>query len=162
MFLFFNAFFKKEVTITILDIELMNFDELATAFKTVSRCILCLFGHFDVDFIIELSLMMTLYYLNPNFDYVAEIVSIFLVWIIEMIGLTPEIFFITYTAEKLVGYFTLLFAAFIYNEIIILHFCQLDKDTKKEIKKEHERLNMEKKRLKNHQRIMNLMFILTV
>ena len=99
--------------------------------------------------------MMTLYYLNPNFDYVAEIVSIFLVWIIEMIGLTPEIFFITYTAEKLVGYFTLLFAAFIYNEIIILHFCQLDKDTKKEIKKEHERLNMEKKRLKNQQKKNN-------
>ena len=55
VFLFFNALFKKEVTITILDIELMNFDELATAFKTVSRCILYLFGHFVVDFIIELS-----------------------------------------------------------------------------------------------------------
>ena len=135
MFFIFNSLFGNDGVIKIFDVVLMNFSELSLAFTRVGKCLLCLLGHFVVDFTIELSLMMTLYYLNPNFDYVAEIVSIFLVWIIEMIGLKPQNFFSSYTPEKLFGYFTLLLAAFIYNEIIILYFCGLERDTKKEIKK---------------------------
>lgn len=134
-FFVFNSVIGNNGIIKVFDVELMNFDELKIAFNNIGQCIFCLLGHFIVDFVIELSLMMTLYYLNPNFDYVAEIVSIFLVWIIEMIGLTPEKFFITYTPEKLIGYFTLLLAAFIYNEIIILYCCHLERNTKKEIQK---------------------------
>ena len=41
----------------------------------------------------------------------------------------------TYWPLSILGYFTILLGAFIYNEIIILYFCGLHRNTKKELQK---------------------------
>lgn len=113
--------------------EVQNLIELADTFK--SEAILELLGHFVIEGIIELSLILTLFYLNPNFSYVSEIVSIFLIWILENIKLGVADFMKEYWPSSILGYFTILIGALIFNEIIIIYICGLERNTKKEIRK---------------------------
>ena len=119
--------------ILFFEVEIQNFNELLEAFQKIGSCIAMLILHFIINAIIEMSMMMTNFYLNPNFSYVSEIVSIFFIWILELIYLKPHEFLESYSIEKIIGYFILLFGALIYNEIIILYFCGLETNTKKEI-----------------------------
>lgn len=129
-------FFRKDNNIYLFNIEVQNFSQLMTSFyKDVFLCIVELLVHYIVEAIIVLSMMMTLFYLNPNYSYVSEIGSIFFIWIRELFKLKIENFMNTYWPLSIVGYFTILLGAFIYNEIIILYFCGLHRNTKKEIKK---------------------------
>ena len=129
-------FFRKDNSIYLFNIEVQNFSQLMTSFyKDVFLCIVELLVHYIVEAIIVLSMMMTLFYLNPNYSYVSEIGSIFFIWIRELFKLTIKNFMNTYWPLSIVGYFTILLGAFIYNEIIILYFCGLHRNTKKEIKK---------------------------
>ena len=120
--------------ILFFEVEIQNFNELLEAFQKIGSCIAMLILHFIINAIIEMSMMMTNFYLNPNFSYVSEIVSIFFIWILELIYLKPHDFLESYSIEKIIGYFILLFGALIYNEIIILYFCGLETNTKKEIR----------------------------
>ena len=129
-------FFRKDNSIYLFNIEVQNFSQLMTSFyENVFLCIVELLVHYIVEAIIVLSMMMTLFYLNPNYSYVSEIGSIFFIWIRELFKLKIENFMNTYWPLSIVGYFTILLGAFIYNEIIILYFCGLHRNTKKEIKK---------------------------
>ena len=129
-------FFRKDNSIYLFNIEVQNFSQLMTSFyENVVLCIVELLVHYIVEAIIVLSMMMTLFYLNPNYSYVSEIGSIFFIWIRELFKLTIKNFMNTYWPLSIVGYFTILLGAFIYNEIIILYFCGLHRNTKKEIKK---------------------------
>ena len=129
-------FFRKDNNIYLFNIEVQNFSQLMTSFyENVFLCIVELLVHYIVEAIIVLSMMMTLFYLNPNYSYVSEIGSIFFIWIRELFKLTIKNFMNTYWPLSIVGYFTILLGAFIYNEIIILYFCGLHRNTKKEIKK---------------------------
>ena len=128
---FIFAIINKGDIISFWDVPIQNWSECIEFIKQHSIIILLLIFHFLVNFTIELSLMMTLFYLNSNFDYVAEIVSITFIWIMEIITTN---FKVNYQALNIIGYFIILLGAFIYNEIIILYFCGLDRNTKKEIR----------------------------
>ena len=129
-------FFRKDNSIFLFSIEVQNFSQLMNSFdENGILCIVELLVHYLVEVIIVLSMMMTLYYLNPNYSYVSEISSIFFIWIREMIKMGPDVFMNTYWPLSILGYFTILLGAFIYNEIIILYFCGLHRNTKKELQK---------------------------
>ena len=134
------SFFRKTdggiTTIFLFGVEVQNLTELADTFKSEAwLAILELLGHFVIEGIIELSLILTLFYLNPNFSYVSEIVSIFLIWILENIKLGVADFMKEYWPSSILGYFTILIGALIFNEIIIIYICGLERNTKKEIRK---------------------------
>ena len=52
-----------------------------------------------------------------------------------MLTLSVSIFFNNYKWNNLLGYFIVLIGGLIYNELIIIYICGLEKNTKKEIQK---------------------------
>ena len=154
---FIFATINKGDSIYFLEIPIQNWSECIKLIKKHIIIILLLFFHFLVNFTIELSLMMTLFYLNSNFDYVAEIVSITFIWIMEIITTN---FNGNYQVLNIIGYFIILLGAFIYNEIIILYFCGLERNTKKEIRIRAGNLEEEKEIIANKpNRSMNLSMV---
>ena len=121
--------------IVLFGVNVQYFTEFYTAFSdNLVLCILEVLANFVIEGIIELFLIMTLFYLNPNYCYVSDIVSILLIWILEMIKLGFGEFIKQYWPLSILGYFTILIGALIYNEIIIIYICGLEHNTKKEIR----------------------------
>lgn len=133
----YSFFRQTEGCISLFGVEVQRLSELADVFNDnkLWLCIIELLGHFAIEAIIELSLILTLFYLNPNFSYVSEIVSIFFIWILENFKLGVAEFMNVYWPSSILGYLTILLGALIYNEIIILYICGLERNTKKEIRK---------------------------
>ncbi len=133
----YSFFRQKDGCISLFGVEVQRLSELADVFNDnkLWLCIIELLGHFAIEAIIELSLILTLFYLNPNFSYVSEIVSIFFIWILENFKLGVAEFMNVYWPSSILGYLTILLGALIYNEIIILYICGLERNTKKEIRK---------------------------
>ena len=134
---FFRQTDETDGCISLFGVEVQRLSELADVFQgnKLWLCIIELLGHFAIEAIIELSLILTLFYLNPNFSYVSEIVSIFFIWILENFKLGVAEFMNVYWPSSILGYLTILLGALIYNEIIILYICGLERNTKKEIRK---------------------------
>ena len=134
---FFRQTDETDGYISLFGVEVQRLSELADVFNNnkLWLCIIELLGHFAIEAIIELSLILTLFYLNPNFSYVSEIVSIFFIWILENFKLGVAEFMNVYWPSSILGYLTILLGALIYNEIIILYICGLERNTKKEIRK---------------------------
>ena len=82
-----------------------------------------------------MTLEMIINYLNTNYIYLFEIFSGLPIWITEMLTLSVSIFFNNYKWNNLLGYFIVLIGGLIYNELIIIYICELEKNTKKEIQK---------------------------
>ena len=82
--------------------------------------------------IYAISMILTIYYLSPMMLIVADIINIIISSIYETIINKGE-------KDKLIiyyiGCFILLIGSLIYNEIIILNFCGLNKNTTKYINK---------------------------
>ena len=76
-------------------------------------------------------MLLVLIYFSPILLLVTNILIPILFWVVELIeGETSLIEIIIYP----IGYMIILIGTLIYNEIIILNFCDLNKNTKKFVK----------------------------
>ena len=78
--------------------------------------------------ILQLLILLAIFYFSPTLIMVTDIISPFLLWIAVSIEDGESIL------DSIInpcGYLIVLFGALIYNEIIIFNFCGLDKNTKK-------------------------------
>ena len=99
------------------------------------NCVVFLLLYFVEVTLYEMTLEMIINYLNTNYIYLFEIFSGLPIWITEMLTLSVSIFFNNYKWNNLLGYFIVLIGGLIYNELIIIYICGLEKNTKKEIQK---------------------------
>lgn len=76
--------------------------------------------------------VLVIYYFSPNLYVVSDQIGTFLFWIFQLIFQSQNKSTYEIVLESF-GYPILLSCAFIYNEIIVLHFWGLDKDTKHRI-----------------------------
>ena len=98
--------------------------------------------------ILQLLTLLAIYYFSPTLIMVTDIISPFLFWITLTIRsgkVTTEVYF------NPIGYVIVLFSSFIYNEIIIFNFCDLNKNTKKFVNK---RLNLELEELQREDSLL--------
>lgn len=119
--------------ITFMGFTIENFTEIIPAIQKNKICIVYLLLYFAEMTVYEVTLEMIFFYLNSNYIYLSEILAILLVWIVEMINFSVPTFFSNYRWSNLTGFFIVLLGALIYNEIIILYVCGLERNTKKEI-----------------------------
>ena len=96
-----------------------------------------------------ISSLLTLYYFSPSLLVSTEILSPFFMWLFEiMLGLISikdyykikkenENVYLVFSL-KLIGFLVIIFSALVYNEILELHFCSLDKNIEKNIQKRGE------------------------
>ena len=126
--------FSNSWELTLFKVVINNFSELTKQIKANYLSILFFFLYFIQSFVYELSLTMSNFYLNPNYYYIIIIISILIIWGFEMIVNGTETFFLTYSPKNIICYFIVLIGAMIYNEIIILYFGGMERNTKKEIK----------------------------
>ena len=78
--------------------------------------------------------LLTIYYYTPTYIYVTEDIALFLMIFINLIMNYGSIKFDAYYFISILGGIFLLIGSFIFNEIITLHFCGLNYNTKEEIK----------------------------
>ena len=77
---------------------------------------------------------LTLYYFSPNILVSFETLSLFFRWFCEFIAVyRPENNKDKIVAIKFVGALIIFISSLIYNEILVLHFCDCDKEIKKKI-----------------------------
>ena len=97
---------------------------------------------------LNLLTLLALFYFSPTLIMITDIISPFLLWIAKTIkdgGKINELIL------NSIGYVIVIFSAFIYNEIIILNFCGLNKNTKtfvnQRLKKELDEIKKNKETL---------------
>ena len=80
----------------------------------------------------QLTLYLSLFYFSPTLIMVTSIISPLLKWIYDSATKGEEL---TELILNSIGYLILLFSSIIYNELIILNCCDLNKNTKKFVNK---------------------------
>ena len=122
-----------------------NFSEIEKNLWTILFLIL----NFLFSIASELTLFLSIFYFYPTLIMVTDIISPLFVWIAETI---------IYKDEKeinislnSIGYFIALFSSLIYNELIILNCCGLNKNTKKFVNK---RINEELEEIQKSEEIL--------
>ena len=80
----------------------------------------------------QLTLYLSLFYFSPTLIMVTSIISPLLKWIYDSATKGEEL---TELILNSIGYLILLFSSLIYNELIILNCCDLNKNTKKFVNK---------------------------
>ena len=90
-------------------------------------------GLYFIPFFIFLTIseeltLITLFYFSPILISVTNIINPILIWIRHKIEGDLEMIDLIMTP---IGYLILLFSSIVYNELIILNFCGLNKNTKK-------------------------------
>ena len=125
--------------------DCFNFSEIEKNLWTIIFLIL----NFLFSIASELTLFLSIFYFYPTLIMVTDIISPLFVWIAETI---------IYKDEKeinislnSIGYFIALFSSLIYNELIILNCCGLNKNTKKFVNK---RINEELKEIQKSEEIL--------
>ena len=118
---------------------------------------------FIFDTATEAFTLLVIFYFSPILLMVTDIISPMLLWVATTIQDGQDLPDVVLNP---IGYLIVLFASLIYNEIIILNFCNLSKDTKKfvelrlneekdDLKKQ--KLNLKKEHLRNQKIIQILM-----
>ena len=118
---------------------------------------------FIFDTATEVFTLLVIFYFSPILLMVTDIISPMLLQVTTTIQDGQDLPDVVLNP---IGYLIVLFASLIYNEIIILNFCNLSKDTKKfvelrlneekdDLKKQ--KLNLKKEHLRNHKIIQILM-----
>ena len=79
--------------------------------------------------------LLTIYYYNPTYIYVTDNIGSFFMIFIDLIMNYETTEFNTYYFISILGGILFFVGSCFFNEIIILHFCGLDYNTKKEIEK---------------------------
>lgn len=80
-------------------------------------------------FVFFIVFVLTIYYFSPNLYIVSDQIGIFLFWLYQIIFTKKNNRLYSKILECF-GYPISLLSAFVYNEIIVLNFCRLNKDTK--------------------------------
>ena len=140
-FLFFSLI--QGTNITFMGFTVQNYSEIIPAIQKNSICIVFLLLYFGEVTLYEMTIEMIINYLNPNYIYLFEIFSGLPIWTIEMITLSVSVFFNNYKWNNLLGYFIVIIGGLIYNELIIIYLCGLEKNTKREIQKRAKDLDEE-------------------
>ena len=102
------------------------------------------------DIVLQAFTLLVIFYFSPILLMVTDIISPMLLWIVTTIQDGQDIPDVVLNP---IGYLIVLFASLIYNEIIILNFCNLSKDTKKFVEL---RLNEEKDDLRKTKNALRL------
>ena len=96
---------------------------------------------------------LVIYYFSPTLYMVTDIMTPFLLWVINIVSNDEETVF-NKTVNS-VGYFIVLIASLIFNEIIICNFCDFNKYTKKYLEKRQNEEIVLLKQTENSQYIEN-------
>ena len=107
--------------------DCFDFSEENKIYISIYYILVFLFGT-----ILQVLTLLALFYFSPTLIMVTDIISplLFLVALNIRSGeVTTEVYFYP------IGYVIVLFSSFIYNEIIIFNFCDLNKNTKKFVNK---------------------------
>ena len=103
--------------------------------------IIYIFSSFLFATILQVLTLLSLFYFSPNLIIVTESISPMLSWVVETIQNYKSLIDVIVNP---IGYSILLFSSLIYNEIIILNFCGLSKNTKKFVE---QRVNKEEEQI---------------
>ena len=121
-----------------------DFNPIENKFKISVYIILLILFNITLN----LLTLLALFYFSPTLIMITDIISPFLLWIAITIkdgGKINELIL------NSIGYVIVIFSAFIYNEIIILNFCGLNKNTKtfvnQRLKKELDEIKKNKETL---------------
>ena len=105
---------------------------------------------FIFAFALQALTLLVIFYFSPILLMVTDIISPMLLWVATTIRDGQDLPDVVLNP---IGYLIILFASLIYNEIIILNFCNLSKDTKKFVEL---RLNEEKDDLRKTKNALRL------
>ena len=102
-----------------------------------SKFYILLISSFIVYSLTQFFTYMTVYYFSPMVFLMTQIVFPLIIWVINIFQDSSKLFEMIFTG---IGYLILLIAILIYHEIIILNFCDLNKNTRKfiEEREKHE------------------------
>ena len=113
--------------------ECFDFSEVENVFMIIGYLLLVL-----LFFVIsQLFIFLSLFNYSPTLLIITQIISPLLFFIVNVIYAGPIMPDIVVCS---IGYFIALFSSLVFNEIIILNFCGLNKNTKKFV---NERINLE-------------------
>ena len=98
----------------------------------------------------ELTLFLSIFYFSPSLIVVTNLISPLFLFIANAIKNSTKILDIILVP---IGFFIALFSALIYNELIILNCCDLNKNTKKFV---NERINEELIEIKKNEEFFSL------
>ena len=102
-----------------------------------SKAIFSFIGVFILSFIYYFINTWIIYKFSPNFLVITEILSLFLIWMIEILFQNKEENEESYIIIiKIVGLLIMFISSIVNNEIVILHFCNCDKNIENKSPKE--------------------------
>ena len=93
--------------------------------------------------VLQVLTLLSLFYFSPNLTIITDIISPMLTWIVETIQNYKSMIEVIVNP---IGYLIVLFSSLIYNEIIILNFWGLSKNTKIFVE---QRVNKEEKQIED-------------
>ena len=89
--------------------------------------------YFLINALLQILIFLVCYYFSPEVFAISDIISPFLSFIVKVFeGSNSNVVNIIFNC---LGYIIIIFASFIYNEIIVCNFCQLNENTWKAIVK---------------------------
>lgn len=118
-----------------------NFNEILPAIKKNKILIVILIFFIFTNFFEELFLVLTNYYISPSYVCTANSTSSFVIWIM-LVSYILATFSDTKENLKIyliqlvisgIGNIIFMIGVLLYNEIIIVHICGMEKNTKREI-----------------------------
>ena len=81
----------------------------------------------------NLGLWLVIYYYTPCHNFIPELITIFILYISDVIKGNDDFYSTTNAILFSIGYLVIICCILILNEIIILNFCGMDYNTKKRI-----------------------------
>ena len=81
----------------------------------------------------ELVIITLVFYFNPNYVYISNILAFLFIWSSEIYSYGIGKFLSSYNLTNYIGYIIVFIGALIYNELLIIYIWGLEKNTKKEI-----------------------------
>ena len=104
-----------------------------------SKAIFFFIGVFILSFVYYFINTWIIYIFSPNFLVITEILSIFLKWMIEILFQNKNENEDSFNVViKIIGLLIILITSIVYNEIVILHFFNCDKNIENQSPKEDE------------------------
>ena len=131
IFLMLHSYFTKN------DLSNLSYSLNFSGINNKSKFYILLISSFLVYSLTQFFTYMTVYYFSPMVFLMTQIVFPLIIWVINIVQDSSKLFEMIFTG---IGYLILLIAILIYHEIIILNFCDLNKNTRKfiEEREKHE------------------------
>ena len=126
------------ITLNIVNsfINYSNFSDVINIFDFAYNKLLFFFA-FVSGTIVKFILCVTIEHFSPNIFILTNVISSLIAWVYDVSYKKPKIeggLNIMYYIFLSIGYFIILISCFIYNEIIILNFCNMSENTNTIIK----------------------------